>query len=261
MNILIIEDEIRASQQLQAMLEKQFPETKVLQVLESVEDSVEWFNNLPSEQTRNTAPDLILMDIQLADGLSFEIFQKTNIEAPVIFTTAYDQYSIKAFKVNSIDYLLKPIQEKDLNNALKKYKKLHEKQTKSSLDPLMIEQFLQNLSPEKSRQRFMVKEGNSMTFVPTNDILFFYSEDGISFLVNHKGKRYIVDQTLDIIEKEIDPKAFFRINRGQIININAVEKIHPYFNHRLKLDLKENVAVDFIVSRNRTSNFKAWVNQ
>jgi len=254
MNILIIEDEIRASKQLQAMLQNNFSEMKVLEVLESVEDSVEWFN-------QNDSPDLILMDVQLADGLSFEIFQKTSIEAPVIFTTAYDQYSIKAFKVNSIDYLLKPIQENDLANAIKKYKKYHEKQSNSNINSAMVEQLLQNLSPDKSRKRFMVKEGSSMTFVQIDTILFFYSEDGISFLVNNEGKRYIVDQPLDTIEKEIDHNNFFRINRGQIVKINAVEKIHPYFNHRLKLDIKENSKLDFIVSRNRTSDFKAWVNQ
>ncbi len=254
MDILIIEDEIRASQQLQAMLQKHFPEMNILEVLESVEDSVEWFNN-------QISPDLILMDIQLADGLSFEIFQKVEIEAPVIFTTAYDQYSIKAFKVNSIDYLLKPIQEEDLTNALNKYKKHYLKESNTTINPATIEQLLQNLSPDKSRKRFMVKEGNSMTFVQIDTIHFFYSEDGISFLVNNKGQRYIVDQTLDAIEKEIDTSHFFRINRGQIININAVTKIHPYFNHRLKLDLKENSTLEFIVSRNRASDFKGWVNQ
>ena len=254
MNILIIEDEIRASQQLKAMLQKNFPEVKVLQILESVEDSVEWFNN-------NTSPDLILMDIQLADGLSFEIFQKTKIEAPVIFTTAYDQYSIKAFKVNSIDYLLKPIQEDDLNNALNKYKKLYQKESTTNISPSTIEQLLQNLSPEKSRKRFMVKEGNSMTFIQIDAVSHFYSEDGISFLVTHEGKRYIVDQTLDSIGKEININDFFQINRGQIVNIAAVEKIHPYFNHRLKLDVKGNSKLDFIVSRNRASEFKGWVNQ
>ncbi len=254
MKVLIIEDEIRASQQLQAMLQKHFPEVKVLEVLESVEDSVEWFQ-------LHTSPDLILMDIQLADGLSFEIFQKTNVEAPVIFTTAYDQYSIKAFKVNSIDYLLKPIQENDLTKALNKYKKLYTNNSSTNINPATIEQLLQNLSPDKSRKRFMVKEGNSMTFVQIASTLFFYSEDGISFLMNHEGKRYIVDQTLDAIEKDIDSNDFFRINRGQIVHINAIEKIHPYFNHRLKLDIKENSKLDFIVSRNRASDFKAWVNQ
>lgn len=254
MNILIIEDEIRASQQLQAMLQKNFPEVTVLDVLESVEDSVEWF-------IKNTSPNLILMDIQLADGLSFEIFKKTKIEVPVIFTTAYDQYSIRAFKVNSIDYLLKPIQEDDLSNAINKFRKLYEKQSTSNIDHSKIEELIQNLSPNKSRKRFMVKEGNSMTFVQIDSISFFYSEDGISFLMTHNGKRYIVDQTLDAIEKEIDKNDFSRINRAQIVNINAVGKIHPYFNHRLKLDVKGNETLEFIVSRNRTKEFKEWLNQ
>ena len=254
MKILIIEDEIRASQQLQSMLQKNFPEVNVIQIIESVEDSVEWFDN-------NNSPDLILMDIQLADGLSFEIFQKTTIEAPVIFTTAYDQYSIKAFKVNSIDYLLKPIQEEDLSNAIKKYKTLYEKKSAPHIDQSKIEQLIQNLTPTRSRKRFMVKDGSSMTFVQTESVAYFYSEDGISFLITQNGKRYIVDLTLDAIEKEINASHFFRINRGQIININVVEKIHPYFNHRLKLDINGNSKLEFVVSRNRTSDFKNWINQ
>lgn len=252
MNVLIIEDEFRASQQLKTMLEKNFSDIEILDILESVEDSVTWINS-------NASPDLILMDIQLADGLSFEIFKKTKIEVPVIFTTAYDQYSIKAFKVNSIDYLLKPIEENDLKAAIQKYKKIYEK--KSNIDSLMIEQLLQNLSPEKSRKRFMVKEGTSMKFVSIESIAYFYSEDGVTFLMSYEGKRYIVDMTLDMIDNEVDKNDFFRINRGQIININAVDKINPYFNHRLKLEVKENSKQEFIVSRNRTSEFKAWVNQ
>lgn len=254
MKILIIEDEIRAAQQLQALLHKNFPEIQILSVLESVEDSIAWFQNHPQ-------PDLILMDIQLADGLSFEIFQKTKIEAPVIFTTAFDQYSIKAFKVNSIDYLLKPIQEEDLCTAITKYQTLYQQPAPSKLDSLLIDKLINNLAVDKSRKRFIVKEGASMTFIQVKDIAYFYSEDGISFLVTHHHKRYIVDMALDAIEKDITPTEFSRINRGQIVNIQAIEKIHPYFNHRLKLELKGVQKLEFIVSRKRASTFKEWVNQ
>ena len=257
MHILIIEDEPRAAHQLRNMLEKSEFNIQVLEVLESVEDSVTWLSNM----NKNTTPDLIFMDIQLADGLSFEIFQKTQIDIPVIFTTAYDQYSIKAFKVNSIDYLLKPIQENDLYQAINKYKKFHEKSDSANLDTLTIEKLINNLVVNESRKRFVVKEGNSMTFVPIDDIAFFYSEDGISFLKTHQNKRYILDMTLDAIEKDISPKSFFRINRGQIINIKAVKKIHPYLNHRLKLEIEMNKNLEFIVSRKRTSEFKQWVDQ
>ncbi|MEM6965460.1 MAG: LytTR family DNA-binding domain-containing protein [Bacteroidota bacterium] len=253
MNILIVEDEIRAAQQVKNMLEHNFSDAHILEIIESVEDGVEWLAN-------NTSPDLILMDIQLADGLSFEIFQKVKVEAPVIFTTAYDQYSIKAFKVNSIDYLLKPIQEDDLKFAIKKYKNLFAQKSSPIVDRLTIEKLINNLTEDKFRQRFVVKEGNSMTFVQVEDIAFFYSEDGISFLMTLHGKRYIVDMTIDAIEKDLSVRDFHRINRGQIVNIKSIEKIHPYFNHRLKLEIRGNKNHEFIVSRNRTSEFKGWVN-
>lgn len=254
MKILIIEDEIRAAQQLQSMLQILAPNAIVIDTLESVEDSIIWFR-------KNEGPDLIFMDIQLADGLSFEIFQHTDVSAPVIFTTAFDQYSIKAFKVNSIDYLLKPIQEEDLSIALNKFQSLYQNKQAQRIDNLTIEKLINNLTSDKFRQRFIVKEGNSMSFVQTEDVAYFYSEDGLSFLVTHHNKRYIVDMTLDAIEKDIDARQFSRINRGQIVNVETISKIHPYFNHRLKLELKANPKQDFIVSRNRTAEFKDWINQ
>lgn len=253
MKILIIEDEIRAAQQLQTMLQNNYPNFHVLDTLESVEDSVDWLKY-------NKPPNLILMDIQLADGLSFEIFQKTTVDAPVIFTTAYDQYSIKAFKVNSVDYLLKPIQENELISAIEKYQKHFSQNTSTNLDTSTLEKLITNLVKEPSRKRFMVKDGGAMTFVLMEEIAYFYSEDGISFLVKKNSKRHIVEMTLDAIEKDISSANFFRINRGQIVGIESVEKIHPYFNHRLKLDILGNSTLDFVVSRNRTSEFKTWVN-
>ena len=253
MKILIIEDEIRAAQQLQTMLKAYGSEYHILGILESVEDSVEWLQN-------NAPPDLILMDIQLADGLSFEIFQKIKIEVPVIFTTAYDEYSIKAFKVNSVDYLLKPIQKKDLDNALEKYKKLFAQSSTLGIDASTLEKLVSNLIVEPTRKRFMVKDGASMVFVMIEDIAYFYSEDGVSFLVKKNNKRYLIDMILDAIEKDVSASDFFRINRAQIVGIHAIQKIHPYFNHRLKLDILGNSKLDFIVSRNRTSDFKKWVN-
>ncbi|MFT6319477.1 MAG: DNA-binding LytR/AlgR family response regulator [Granulosicoccus sp.] len=253
MKILIIEDEIRAAQQLQIMLKNNYPNFTILDTLESVEDSVAWLNN-------NTPPNLILMDIQLADGLSFEIFQQVNIEVPVIFTTAYDQYSIKAFKVNSVDYLLKPIQENELKSAIEKYQRLYTQNTSSNIDTNTLEKLITNLVAEPARKRFMVKNGGAMTFVSMEEVAYFYSEDGISFLVKKNNKRYILEMTLDAIEKDISRSNFFRINRSQIVGIESVEKIHPYFNHRLKLDISGNSKLEFVVSRNRTSEFKAWVN-
>ena len=253
MKILLIEDEMRAAQQLRVLLENNFPEAEILSVLESVEDSVDWLRN-------NTPPSLILMDIQLADGLSFEIFQQVKIEVPVIFTTAFDQYSIKAFKVNSVDYLLKPIQENELKAAIEKFKKLHLQNSSSNLDAGILEKLISNLSVDTSRKRFMVKDGGSMVFVSIADVAYFYSEDGLSFLVKKNKKRHVVDMTLDAIEKDLSKQDFFRINRGQIVQIDAVEKIHPYFNHRLKLDILGNQKLEFVVSRNRASDFKRVCN-
>jgi len=254
MKVLIIEDEIRASQQLSAVLKNNFTNVNILDTLESVEESINWFRS-------HSSPDLIFMDIQLADGLSFEIFESTTIDAPVIFTTAYDQYSIKAFKVNSIDYLLKPIVEKDLIFAVEKYEKLHRTGTNQQLDRLLIEKLTNNLSVDKTRKRFIVKEGASMTFVQIEDISFFYSEEGVSFLITQHNKRYIIDMTLEAIEKDISSNDFFRINRHQIISIPALQKINPYFNNRLSLELKGTSKQTFIVSRKRVSQFKQWVNQ
>lgn len=254
MKIVIIEDEIRASQQLETMVLQQLPDAQISKILEGVEDSVQWLQ-------RNQAPDLIFMDIQLADGLSFEIFQKVQIASPVIFTTAYDQYSIRAFKVNSIDYLLKPIQQEDLIQALSKYKKLHVDQYKNQINSSLIEQLLKNTTQNNSRKRFLVKEGNSMILVPIEEVLYFYSSDGLSFLVTKENRRFIVDSTLDALESEIDETTFFRINRSQIVHINSIEKIHSFLNHRLKLDVLKSSAIDFVVSRNKVNSFKDWVNQ
>ena len=253
MKILIIEDEFRAYKQLEAMLNDKFPEIEIVEMLESVEDSVDWLRNHPH-------PDLMLMDIQLADGLSFEILQQVEVESPIIFTTAYDQYSIRAFKVNSIDYLLKPIQEEDLKAAINKHLKLNAKDN-SKIDLLTVEKLINNLVTDKTRKRFVVKDGNSMSFVQVEDIHFFYSEDSISFLMTKTRKRYIVDMTLDTIEKDLSPNHFFRINRKQIINIDAVQRMHPYFNHRLKLDIEGQSKFEFIVSRKRLKEFKEWVDQ
>jgi len=254
MKILIIEDEIRASQQLQSLITKNYPNTTILDNLESVEDSVEWFKN-------NTPPDLVFMDIQLADGLSFEIFQQTPIDSPIIFTTAYDQYSIKAFKVNSVDYLLKPIVENDLISAVEKYKKIHGNQDPGVIDPLTINKLINNLTENKFRKRFIVKEGSSMTYVHVEDVAFFNSEDGITFLHTKGLKRYTLDMTLESVSKDIKNSDFFQINRGQIVCVDCIDKIKPYFNNRLSIQISNYPEEDFIVSRNRSTEFKAWVNQ
>jgi len=254
MEVLIIEDETRASAQLKSLLAVHFPQVQILDIIESVEESVNWLQ-------ANKSPSLIFMDIQLADGLSFEIFESVDVQSPIIFTTAYDQYSIKAFKVNSVDYLLKPIIEKDLLTAVNKYQKLYAREEKPVLDVMTINKLINNLTEDKSRKRFIVKEGSSMTYVHVEDIAYFDSAEGITFLHTKTQKRYTLDMTLDVIEKDVNPDNFFRINRGQIIHVEAVSKIKPYFNNRLTLDVANFSKEEFIVSRGRSTEFKKWVNQ
>ena len=249
MNILIIEDEPRAANQLQSLLKASNFDYQLLDVLDSVEESVKWLSV-------NDDPELIFMDIQLADGLSFEIFQKVKVEAPIIFTTAFDQYAIQAFKVNSVDYLLKPIQKNDLELAINKYKKSNQP---NPLDPTLLNQLLKSMQTPSYRQGVLVKEGSGFVQIKTSDLLYIYSDEGITFGITLK-KRFIIDETLDQFFNALDPDRFFRINRGQVVSKNAVQKIESYFNHRVKLTVQNPRDQEFIVSRQKTTDFKRWMN-
>ena len=249
MNILIIEDEPRAANQLQSLLKASHFDYHLLDVLDSVEESVKWLSV-------NEDPDLVFMDIQLADGLSFEIFQKIKVEAPIIFTTAFDQYAIQAFKVNSVDYLLKPIQKNDLELAINKYKKSNQT---NPLDPALLNQLLKSMQTPSYRQGVLVKEGSGFVQIKTSDLLYVYSDEGITFGITSK-KRYIIDETVDQFFNALNPDQFFRINRGQVVSKNAVQKIESYFNHRVKLTLQNPRDQEFIVSRQKTTDFKRWMN-
>lgn len=249
MRILIIEDEARAANQLKNLLKACGFPYELLGVLDSVEDAVTWFQN-------NAAPELVFLDIQLADGLSFEIFQKTTVESPIIFTTAFDQYAIQAFKVNSIDYLLKPIQQADLQTALDKFMK---SAGPNKPDPELLTQLLSNLQSPATRHGILVKEGGGFAHIKVSDLLYVYSEDSITFGVT-ANKRFIIDETLDQLYPTLDSGQFFRINRGQIVARSAIIKIDPYFNHRIKLQLNNSRDQEFIVSRPKTTDFKGWLN-
>ncbi|WP_235298236.1 LytR/AlgR family response regulator transcription factor [Portibacter marinus] len=247
---LVVEDEQRAARQLQRMLEAMDTSFEILGVIDSIQDTEKWLNSAPPL-------DLIFMDIQLADGLSFEIFQHINIETPVIFTTAFDQYAIQAFKVNSVDYLLKPIKQSELSVAIHKFKKSN---TQSIIDPFTIKNLLGSLKPKVYRSGFLVKAGHGYIQINATEVIYFYSEDSLSFLECDQG-RFIVDEPLDQIEASIDPAYFFRINRSQIVAKASIAKIAPYLNHRLKLTIDKIKDHEFIVSRARTSDFKNWLNQ
>lgn len=250
MRILIIEDEARAASQLQRMLKACNLNYELLDIIDTVEEAVIWFQ-------KNKAPELVFMDIQLADGLSFEIFQNIEIEAPIIFTTAFDQYAIQAFKVNSVDYLLKPIKQDDLDNALAKFNKTN---TPAPIDNSILKQLLGSLQTPKQREGILVKDGSGFLQLKTMDLLYCYSEDSITFGVV-SGKRYIINETIDELFDSLDQSQFYKINRGQIVSKASIQKIDSYFNHRVKLTITNPRDQEFIVSRPKTSDFKEWMNR
>ena len=247
--VLIIEDEARAANQLQNLLVKGGFEFELLDIVDTVEDSVAWFKT-------HEAPDLVFMDIQLADGLSFEIFSQVPVKSPIIFTTAFDQYAIKAFKVNSVDYLLKPIQQADLRSALQKFT---DSRQGKSMDMDIVSRMLADLQRSQERKGILVKEGDGFVQIQIADLLYVYSEDSITFGVT-TSKRFIIEETLDELQTSLNASEFYRINRGQLVAKKAIKKIDRYFNHRLKLTVANDREMEFIVSRPQTTSFKAWLN-
>jgi len=252
MKVLLIEDEFPAAKRLRKLIEQTCPDAEVIEVIDSVEMAVKWLREFET-------PDLIFMDIQLADGLSFDIFTQVDVESPVVFTTAYDQYTLKAFKVNSVDYLLKPIDVKELEAAVHKYKTLY--QSNMEFDSSVLAQLVANISENKYKERFLVKIGQQLTYVSVEDIAYFYSDDGMLYVQTVQHKRHVLDYTLDQLEKMIDSKFFFRINRKIITHLKAIKKIHTYFNSRLKLELDPAIDLDVIVSRDRVGDFKEWLDR
>lgn len=257
MKILIIEDEALAVERIKSLLLKLDKDLEFLADLDSVESSIEWLQNNPE-------PDLIMMDIQLADGMSFSIFDKVEINTPVIFTTAFNEYAIKAFKHNSVDYLLKPIKEVDLQKSLEKYKKIFRKENKTelaspALNPKVIQEVL-SLMNDSYKKRFVVKRGQSLQAIPIDKILYFFSENKITWLKTSEGKKYAVDYNLDNLLKLINPAKYFRINRKYIISFASIKNTFTYSNSRLKIELlHENDEEPILVSRDRVSDFKSWL--
>jgi len=253
MKILIVEDEKPAARRLSKMIQQVQPHYTILNILDSVEGAVFWLDTYKS-------PDLIFMDIQLADGLSFEIFGQTEVKVPIIFTTAYDEYALQAFKVNSIDYLLKPIDPEELEKALGQFEQYH-LTNGLSVDNQMIEHLLKSLSQKNYKERFLIKTGQQLTYLQVKEIAYFYSEDGLIFACQQKGKRHSLDYTLDQLNDVLNPNDFFRINRKLIVHLHSIKKIHTYFNSRLKLELSPTTTLEAIVSRDRVSDFKKWLDK
>jgi DNA-binding LytR/AlgR family response regulator len=224
----------------------------VLASTDSIKSTVEWLQ-------QNPQPDLILMDIELADGQSFEIFNLVDVKSPVIFTTSYDEYALKAFKVNSVDYLLKPIQKDELQAALTKYKKLQSNARPDiSLDSL-VKELQQKLQPKEYRKRFLVKHGQKLVSVEVEDIAYFYSDGRLNFFKTKDNKKFVVDYTMDELEDMLDPERYFRISRSFYVSVTSIDKIDDYFGNRLILSLLPEVDKEALVSREKVTEFKKWM--
>ncbi|MDE3247156.1 MAG: response regulator transcription factor [Bacteroidota bacterium] len=253
MTTLIIEDETIAAERLQHLLEQIPGGIKVLAVLDSVQESVQWLRHQPP-------PDFILLDIHLADGSAFDIFKQVNITAPVIFTTAYDQYAIDAFKVLSIDYLLKPVSADALSAAIKKLRLLRTAVV-TATDYERLLGFMQQQATPKYKSRFVGKVGQKLFFLNTNEIAYFTAEKKVVYCCGCDGNLYVVEQTLEELEALLDPRQFFRINRSIIVRAEAIGQVKPFINSRLKIIFKTGrQPEEAIVSRERVGDFKLWAN-
>jgi len=256
MKILIVEDEEMAVKKLTKTLTAVEPTAEVVGVAGSIRETVNWLKAHP-------APELILMDIELADGQSFQVFEETEVKSTVVFTTSYDEYAIKAFKVNSIDYLLKPIQKEDLRAALDKFsqvKALYQgPAAQPSLNVSNLIKGLLQLQPKEYRQRFLVQYAQKLVSVETQQIAYFYSDERLNLFKTFDGKKMAVDYSLDELEVMLDPARFFRIGRSFLVSIDSVEQIEPYFGNRLALHLKPAIDKEVIVSREKLTPFKTWM--
>jgi len=257
MKVLIIEDEELAVKKLQKTLASVDATAQVVGVADSIRSSVSWLQENPS-------PDLILMDIELADGQSFEIFDKVEVKSTVIFTTSYDEYALKAFKVNSIDYLLKPIQKEDLQAALDKLRNLKSLYGNNTSAPSLnvdslVKELQQKLQPKEYRKRFLVKHAQKLVSVDVEEIAYFYSDGRLNFFKTNDNRKFVVDYTMDDLEEMLDPDQFFRISRAFYVAVNSIDQIHDYFGNRLLLNLKPAVDKEAIVSREKVTDFKKWM--
>lgn len=252
--IIIVEDELHNLRLLEGMIKNIRPEWEIVQTFESVKESVNWLRNNPH-------PALFFMDIQLADGLCFSIFDEVDITSMVIFTTAYDNYAIQAFKVNSIDYLLKPFREKDLEAAIEKfehYRSIEQSQSKQDYSDILE---AIRYGKKKYRKRFLISRGEAWFKLEAEDVAYFYSENKITTAVTFHNQYHVVNFSLENIEEEVNPEMFFRANRQVIVNIEAIEKIENYFGGKLKVRLNPPFADDLIISRLKALAFRKWVGE
>lgn len=251
MKVLIIEDEVMAAERLEEMILKAVPGVEVLGVLDSISTAVKWLSV-------NESPDLAFFDIQLADGLSFEIFEQTKVSCPVIFTTAFDEYALKAFKVNSIDYLLKPIDDQELNAALQKYRDLYKSNDIAGIADSSIDNVLKMLT-RQYKSRFVVRVGERIRSIPVDEIQCFYSMEKANYMQTMEDRHYNIDHSLEQVESLVDPRMFFRVSRKFIIALDAIQEIISHSNSRLRVVLKHKTEEDIIVAREKVKDFKRWL--
>lgn len=256
MKILIVEDEELAVKKIQKTLASIDPDAEIAGITHSISSTIDWLESNPS-------PDLILMDIELSDGQSFEIFSRTRVKSAVVFTTSYDEFALKAFKVNSIDYLLKPVQKEDLEAALNKYREMKHVYAGNNEEDLnmesLVKQLKQKLQLKEFRKRFLVKHAQKLVSIEIEEIAYFFSDGRLNFFKTYDNKKYVLDYTMDELEEMLDPDRYFRISRAFYIAIDSVEQIHEYFGNRLLLHLKPPVEKDAIVSREKVADFKKWM--
>ncbi len=251
MKVFIIEDELPAQANLKRILKQNFDDVEFVGEADSVKSSVQWLKNPKNEA------DIIFMDVELSDGVCFEIFKKVDVTPKVIITTAYDNYAIKAFKVHSVDYLLKPIDNDELVAAVERCKIMPNERGGADFQP-MFDNVIQRNSYKK---RFVIKIGDRILIVKVEDIAYFISRDKTTYLVNNEGKSYIVDHSLDMVETLLDPSVFFRISRACITHINSIKVVNRHYNGRLKITLEPKTPEELFVSRIRTNDFMRWINQ
>ena len=252
MKVVIIEDETPAANRLIKLLRNVDDCVDIVGRFDSVESAVIFFQ-------AGAAFDLAFMDIQLADGLSFDIFSKVKITAPVIFTTAFDQYTLKAFKVNSIDYLLKPIDENELQQAVEKYKQLYSKKENDFSDKIL--KMVQEMAVVKYKERLLIKRGQQLSYLKTDTTAYCYADGKLCYAVDFNNNKYLLETNLSELEEQLQPNKFYRINRSLLVNIDAVKKVHTWLGGRLKLELSLSANAETIVSRDRVNGFKDWLGQ
>lgn len=250
MQVLIIEDETPAANRLTKMLQEINSNITVVQQLDSVDASVRYLQLAP-------AIDLIFMDIQLADGLSFDIFSQTTIHTPVIFTTAFDQYTLKAFKVNSIDYLLKPIDEKELVEAVEKYRRIYQKEDSSYSEKL--KQLVLEMNTKRYKERLLIRRGQQFSYLKIPEIAYCFADGKLCYAVDFSNNRHLIESNLSQLEDQLPPSSFFRINRNLVVNIDSIKKVHTWLGGRLKIEVQPPTTVESVVSRERVNGFKEWL--